>query len=85
MFSGFEGLDLSHEGVKCVVGLFTGFVFAIASTPYGFLYLNQLIHDIKNSKIKKAPYLLLCPHLLAENLPRPPAGAVLPSAQTVLP
>ena len=46
MGSGFEGFDFSHEGVKRVVGLFTGFVSVIASAPYCFLYLNQQIHDI---------------------------------------
>ena len=52
MGSGLEGLDFSHEGVKRVVGLFTGFVSVIASAPYCFLYLNQRIHDYKK-KIKK--------------------------------
>jgi len=56
MGSGFEGFDFSHEGVKRVVGLFTGFVSVIASAPYCFLYLNQRIHDNnnknKNNKIK---------------------------------
>ena len=41
MGSGLEGLDFSHEGVKWVVGLFTGFVHAIASAPRGFLYFNN--------------------------------------------
>jgi len=47
MGSGFEGFDFSDEGVKRVVGLFTGFVFAIASAPCDFLYLNQRIYDKK--------------------------------------
>jgi len=55
MGSGFEGFDFSHEGVKRVVGLFTGFVSVIASAPHCFLYLNQRIHDIKKNKIKKRP------------------------------
>ena len=60
MGSGFEGFDFSHEGVKRVVGLFTGFVSVIASAPYCFLYLNQRIHDYKNkNKNKKIP-LLYC-------------------------
>jgi len=41
MGSGLEGFDFSHEGVKRVVGLFMGFVFAIASAPCDFLYLNN--------------------------------------------
>ena len=50
MGSGLEGFDFSHEGVKRVVGLFTGFVSVIASAPYCFLYLNQRIHDKKKKK-----------------------------------
>jgi len=53
MGSGLEGADFSHEGVKRVVGLFTGFVSVIASAPYCFLYLNQRIHDIKEKKKKR--------------------------------
>ena len=53
MGSGSKGFDFSHEGVKRVVGLFTGFVSVIASAPYCFLYLNQRIHDIKKKKKKK--------------------------------
>ena len=54
MGSGFEGFDFSYEGVKRVVGLFIGFVFAIASAPCDFLYLNQRIYDDdKNNKYKK--------------------------------
>ena len=54
MGSGFKGFDLSNEGVMRVVGLFIGFVFAIASAPWGFLYLNQRIHDnINNNKKTK--------------------------------
>jgi len=41
--SGLEGFDFSHEGVKPVVGLITGFVYAIASAPREFLYLKQRI------------------------------------------
>ena len=40
MSSGFKGFDFSHKEMKCVVGLFTGFVFAIASAPCYFLYLK---------------------------------------------
>jgi len=58
MGSGFEGFDFSHEGVKRVVGLLTGFVSVIASPPYCFLYLNQRIHDIKKEK-ENAPYFPL--------------------------
>jgi len=47
MGSGLEGFDFSHEGVKRVVGLFTGFVSVRASAPHCFLYLNQRIHDDK--------------------------------------
>jgi len=45
MGPGLEGFDFSHEGVKWVVGLITGFVFAIASAPSGFLYPKQRIHN----------------------------------------
>jgi len=41
--SGLEGFDFSHEGVKRVVGLIIGFVYAIASAPREFLYLKQRI------------------------------------------
>jgi len=51
MGSGLEGFDFSHEGVKRVVGLIPGFVFAIASAPCSFLYPKQRIHN--NKKIKK--------------------------------
>jgi len=64
MGSGFEGFDFSYEGVKWVIGLLIGFVFAIASAPCGFLYLNQLIHD-KNIKIKT----ILTHELLKANYP----------------
>jgi len=37
MGSGFGGLDFSHEGVKQVVGLLVGFVFAIARAACSFL------------------------------------------------
>ena len=50
MGTGLERIDFSHEGVKRVVGLFTGFVSVIASAPNCFLYLNQRIHDVKNKK-----------------------------------
>jgi len=53
MGSGFEGFDFSHEGVKRVVGLFTGFVLVIASAPYCFLCLNQRIYDLKKRKKKR--------------------------------
>ena len=43
MGSGLEGLDFSHEGVKRVVGLVIGFVYAIPSAPRDFLYLKQRI------------------------------------------
>ena len=48
-----QGFDFSHEGVKRVVGLFTGFVSVIASAPYRFLYLKQRIHDYKKRKKKR--------------------------------
>jgi len=38
--SGLEGFDFSDEGVKRVLGLITGFVYAIASAPREFLYLK---------------------------------------------
>ena len=53
MGSRFEGLDFSHEGVKRVIGLFTGFVSVIASASHGFLYLNQRIHNDKKKKKKR--------------------------------
>jgi len=59
MGSGLEGSDFSHEGVKRVVGLFTGFVSVIASAPYCFLYLNQRIHDYKKIKIKIKNLIIL--------------------------
>jgi len=43
MGSGLEGFVFSHEGVKRVVGLITGFVYTIASAPRKFLYLKQRI------------------------------------------
>jgi len=63
MGSGFKMSDVSHERVKRVVGLFIGFVFAIASAPCDFLYLNQQIYDDKKKKKektekKRAPYFL---------------------------
>jgi len=54
-----RGFGLSHNKVKRAVGLFIGFVFAIASAPCGFLYLKQRIHDLKRKKKnKKDPYFL---------------------------
>jgi len=53
MGSGLEGFDFSHEEVKRVVGLFTGFVSVIASAPHCFLYLNQRIHDVNKKKKKR--------------------------------
>jgi len=55
---------LSHDEVKRAVGLFHGFVSAIASAPCSFLYLNneylikikikiKKIKKIKQKKIKK--------------------------------
>ena len=67
MGSGLEGFDFSHEGVKRVVGLFTGFVSVIASTPHCFLYLNQQIHDIKKQKNKRN----LLPRLSFSSAPPP--------------
>jgi len=43
---------LSHDEVKRAVGLFYGFVSAIASAPCSFLYLNNEYLIIKNKKIK---------------------------------
>jgi len=43
MGSGLEGFVFSHEGVKRVIGLIIGFVYAIASAPREFLYLKQRI------------------------------------------
>jgi len=40
-FLGVGCLCLSHNEVKWAVGFFYGFVFAIASAPCGFLYLNN--------------------------------------------
>jgi len=53
MGSGFKEIDFSHEGVKQVVGLFIGFVFAIASAPCDFLYLNQQKYDTKKKEKRK--------------------------------
>ena len=55
MGSGFGGLDFSHEGVKQVVGLLVGFVFAIARAACSFLYLNNeyMITKKKKKKEKK--------------------------------
>ena len=36
-----RSISLSHDKVKLALGLFCGFVFAIASPLYGFLYLNK--------------------------------------------
>ena len=38
-----RGVGFFHEGVKRVVGLIIGFVYAIASAPREFLYLKQRI------------------------------------------
>jgi len=57
------GICLSHEEVKRAVGLFSGFVSAIASAPCSFLYLNNEYLIIKNKKNKKktppSPYARL--------------------------
>ena len=37
-----RGVDFSNEEVKRAVGLFIGFVFAIASTACSFLYLEKM-------------------------------------------
>jgi len=55
MGSGFEGSDVSHQGMKRVVGLLEGFVYAIGSAPREFLYLSYLEinkHVNKNRKKK---------------------------------
>lgn len=50
---------MSHDKVKLALGLFCGFVFAIASPLYGFLYLT------KNTLLnKKVPYFLHLTYLL---------------------
>jgi len=59
---------LSHDEVKRAVGLFYGFVLAIASAPCYFLYLNNeymiiIIIIIIIKKEKKTPPSLLPPHL----------------------
>jgi len=46
---------LSHDEVKRAVGLFHGFVSAIASAPCSFLYLNNEYLIIKKKKKKKDP------------------------------
>ena len=69
--SGLEGSDFAHEGVKQVVGLFIGFVFAIACAPCGFLYLNQRIHDKKKEKKKKSEK---APYCVASLSSAPPAA-----------
>jgi len=48
MFSEFSGLDLSHKGVKWVVGWFIGFVFTIASALCHFFYLKSMNTWYKN-------------------------------------
>jgi len=48
------GICLSHDEVKRAVGLFYGFVLAIASAPCYFLYLNNQ-YIIKKKKKKKPP------------------------------
>ena len=47
------GLDFSHEGVKRVVGLLVGFVFAIARAACSFLYLTNEYMITKKKKKKK--------------------------------
>jgi len=42
MGSRLERFDFSHEGVKRVIGLLKGFVYAIASALREFLYLSYL-------------------------------------------
>ena len=37
-----RGFDFSHEDVKRAVGLFIGFVFAVASAACSFLYLKTM-------------------------------------------
>jgi len=49
----FGVLDFSHEEVKRVVGLFIGFVFAIASAHTVFCTLKQGINENKKKKKKK--------------------------------
>jgi len=67
MRSGVEGLDLSHEGVRRVVGLLKGFVYAIASAPREFLYLSYLkinenmIQKRKEKKKKRPLHLSYLP------------------------
>jgi len=54
------GICLSHDEVKRAVGLFDGFVSAIASAPCSFLYLNNeyLIRKKKKKKRPHRPYQL---------------------------
>jgi len=55
-FLGVEGICLSHDEVRRAVGLFHGFVSAIASAPCSFLYLNNeylIITKKKKGKRKK--------------------------------
>jgi len=47
------GICLFHDEVKRAVGLFCGFVSAIASAPCSFLYLNNEYLIIKKKKKKK--------------------------------
>jgi len=54
MGSGLGALDFSHKGLKRVVGLLVGFVFAIARAACSFLYLNNE-HMITKKKKKKRP------------------------------
>ena len=55
---------LSHDEVKRVVGLLVGFVFAIASAPCDFLYLNNeyMIKKKKEKKKEKKSHLFPSPH-----------------------
>jgi len=47
------GICLSHDEVKRAVGLFCGFVCAIASAPCSFLYLNNEYLIIKKKEKRK--------------------------------
>ena len=57
--SGWERFDFSHDVVEQVVGLFIGFVVAMASAPCGFWYLNQRIHDKTERKKKEKKNTLI--------------------------
>ena len=53
------GICLSHDEVKRAVGFFCGFVFAIASAPCDFLYLNNEYMILKKKKKKEKPPIFL--------------------------